>query len=57
MNIFTFLSDYNKCVINLDTAAWNIGREWCYATNPDCRDCPISNWCLKKKRKNKDQRG
>jgi len=32
----------------LDTAAWNIGREWCYATKPNCRGCPIKLWCLRK---------
>lgn len=31
----------------LDTAAWNIGREWCFATKPACRNCPNSIFCFK----------
>ncbi|MBP6871791.1 MAG: hypothetical protein KBC43_07270 [Bacteroidales bacterium] len=34
----------------LDTAAWNIGREWCFATKPDCRNCPINPFCLRLRR-------
>jgi endonuclease III len=31
----------------LDTAGWNIGREWCFATKPDCKNCPVSPFCIK----------
>jgi len=31
----------------LDTAAWNIGMEWCHRTKPDCKICPMNNICLR----------
>lgn len=26
----------------LDSFAWQIGRKWCFATNPNCSDCPMA---------------
>jgi len=31
----------------LDGALWYIGREWCYANNPKCEECPVSTVCAK----------
>jgi endonuclease III len=31
----------------LDGALWYIGREWCYASNPNCGKCPVSPVCAK----------
>lgn len=31
----------------LDTAAWNIGRNWCHKTKPNCDDCVITKYCQK----------
>jgi len=31
----------------LDGALWYIGREWCYASNPNCGECPVSTVCAK----------
>ena len=32
----------------IDGALWEIGREWCYATNPNCVQCPMNNVCTKR---------
>ncbi|MFC2053494.1 hypothetical protein ACFLV7_04230 [Chloroflexota bacterium] len=32
----------------IDGALWEIGREWCYATNPNCAQCPINGVCIKR---------
>jgi len=29
----------------LDWPAWEIGRRWCFATNPDCGSCPLTAVC------------
>jgi endonuclease-3 len=29
----------------LDGALWSIGREWCFASNPDCENCPMDAHC------------
>jgi len=34
----------------LDTAAWNIGLNWCHATSPECQKCLIGSYCLKIKK-------
>ena len=31
----------------LDGALWWIGREWCFATAPDCAHCPMETDCVK----------
>lgn len=31
----------------LDRPCWEIGRSYCFATNPDCNNCPIGNVCKK----------
>jgi len=31
----------------LDGPLWWIGRNWCYATNPDCINCPMNKVCSK----------
>jgi endonuclease III len=31
----------------LDGALWEIGRRWCFASNPNCDDCPICRECAK----------
>ncbi len=31
----------------LDGALWWIGREWCFATSPDCNHCPMEVDCIK----------
>lgn len=31
----------------LDGALWEIGRQWCFATNPNCADCPMSEVCAR----------
>ncbi|MDI6761615.1 MAG: hypothetical protein QME83_01165 [Thermodesulfobacteriota bacterium] len=31
----------------LDGPAWEIGREWCYPRNPECKDCPLTKVCQK----------
>jgi endonuclease III len=30
---------------DFDAAAWVIGREFCFKTEPDCEECPIGNSC------------
>lgn len=30
---------------DLDSPLWLIGRNWCTAHDPNCKDCPISNLC------------
>jgi len=32
----------------LDSALWEIGREWCFASDPDCANCPMMSSCLKR---------
>ena len=32
----------------LTSPFWNIGRNWCRPTNPNCSECPIRRGCLKK---------
>jgi len=32
----------------LDGALWEIGREWCFASNPDCANCPMMRSCLQR---------
>ncbi len=32
----------------IDGALWYIGRDWCYASNPNCIECPLTNVCLKR---------
>lgn len=29
----------------LDGALWGIGRKWCFASNPDCNNCIMMNFC------------
>lgn len=29
----------------LDLPAWDIGRRWCFPTNPDCPSCPLNEAC------------
>jgi len=29
----------------LDGGLWWIGRNWCFASNPDCHNCPMHNSC------------
>ncbi len=31
----------------LDGALWEIGRQWCFASNPNCEDCPMSKDCAR----------
>jgi hypothetical protein len=31
----------------LDGALWEIGRRWCFASNPNCNDCPMCKDCAK----------
>ena len=31
----------------IDFFCWNIGRQFCTKNNPNCRNCPISNYCKK----------
>lgn len=31
----------------LDGPLWWIGKKWCYATNPDCSNCPMNQVCQK----------
>jgi uncharacterized HhH-GPD family protein len=31
----------------LDPPAWTIGRQWCHARDPECRDCPLSRICAR----------
>jgi endonuclease-3 len=31
----------------LDRPCWEIGRSYCFLSNPDCNNCPIGNICLK----------
>jgi len=31
----------------LDNPAWDIGRQWCHATSPDCHRCPLESACPK----------
>jgi endonuclease III len=31
----------------LDGGLWEIGRRWCFASNPNCRDCPVNENCAK----------
>lgn len=32
----------------LDSALWEIGRRWCFASNPDCDHCPMTIICIKR---------
>jgi endonuclease III len=32
----------------LDRPCWEIGRSYCFPTNPDCNNCPIGDVCLRK---------
>ena len=32
----------------LDGALWDIGRKWCYASDPNCEGCPVSFVCAKR---------
>jgi endonuclease III len=32
----------------LDAALWEIGRRWCFASEPNCPDCPMNALCLKR---------
>jgi len=36
----------------LDGGLWWIGRNWCYASHPDCERCPIKDYCIYCVRKN-----
>lgn len=29
----------------LDLPAWDVGRRWCFPTNPDCPSCPLNGAC------------
>jgi len=31
----------------LDAPLWSIGRKWCFASNPDCSNCPMEKVCYK----------
>lgn len=31
----------------LDGALWSIGRQWCFASDPDCLRCPLKRLCPK----------
>jgi endonuclease III len=31
----------------LDGGLWEVGRRWCFASNPNCRDCPMNQDCAK----------
>ena len=31
----------------LDAPSWYIGRNWCFAFNPNCTKCPIADLCKK----------
>jgi len=31
----------------LDGGLWEFGRRWCFASNPNCDDCPMNNDCAK----------
>ena len=31
----------------LDGGLWEIGRRWCFASNPNCGDCPMNEHCVK----------
>jgi len=30
-----------------DLSCWEIGRQWCRPTNPDCKNCYLNEWCEK----------
>ncbi|OGH07019.1 MAG: hypothetical protein A2W22_00660 [Candidatus Levybacteria bacterium RBG_16_35_11] len=32
----------------LDRPCWEIGRSYCFPTNPDCNNCPIGDVCLRR---------
>jgi endonuclease III len=32
----------------IDGALWEIGREWCDTTNPNCVQCPMNSVCIKR---------
>jgi len=32
----------------IDGALWEIGKEWCHATNPYCVQCPMTSVCIKR---------
>jgi endonuclease III len=32
---------------SLDGALWEIGRRWCFASSPNCEDCPMSRDCAR----------
>lgn len=34
-----------KSPADFDASTWVVGREYCYKTNPNCRECPIKNAC------------
>lgn len=31
----------------VDGALWDIGRNWCFAQNPRCNKCPVTDYCAK----------
>lgn len=31
----------------LDGGLWEIGRRWCFASNPNCNNCPMNKDCVK----------
>jgi endonuclease III len=35
------------CPGELDSGLWWIGRNWCHASNPNCDQCPMKNYCKK----------
>ncbi len=32
----------------IDGALWEIGRQWCHASNPNCGPCPMNSVCIKR---------
>ena len=32
----------------IDGALWYIGRNWCFASNPNCIKCPMEKVCIKR---------
>ena len=45
--IYTARSLYPEFPGILDLLLWEIGRDYCFETNPNCKDCPISSECKK----------